>query len=221
MSYTYGADIMDRLKSIQRVLKIQDDGKLGFATIAAIEDALGYSANPEYFDEEKKDDDEIIITQLPSPNFSRTDTGQPVKIVPTHVCFHHSCGSTEGTISWCRNPQSGVSYHYVIGVDGSIYCLVDPERRAWHAGRSSIGGEPGNDVSIGISFSGDTNHRQLTEDERHAAAILYYYLCSRLKKELHITDHRLICLPKGRKDDLNPQVYLSLVHFIHNYKVKP
>lgn len=216
MSYTYGADIMDRLKSIQLFLGVQDDGKLGFSTIAAIEDVLGYKNNPIYFD---KKEDEISIINTPSNNYSRKN-GIPVIIKPTHVCFHHSCGSTEGTISWCRNPQSGVSYHYVIGIDGSIYCLVDPEHRAWHAGRSSIGGKPGNDVSIGIAFSGDTNHRQLTEDERHAAAILYYYLCSSLKKELDITDHRLICLPKGRKDDLNPQVYLSLVHFIHNYKVK-
>lgn len=217
MSYTYGVEIMDRLKTIQSKLGLEPDGKLGFATIAAIEEELGYKLNPEYFDN-KEESPQIAIHLMQSPNFTKTSNGIAKIINPTHVCFHHSCGSTAGTISWCRNPASGVSYHYVIGLDGVVYQLVDPHYRAWHAGRSDINGNPGNDVSIGIAFSGDTNTRQLEDRELAAAKWLYIKLCDTFNKELFITDHRIICIPKGRKDDLSPTEFANLYLYIKGVK---
>ena len=64
------------------------------------------------------------------------------------VVIHTTEGSYSGSISWFRNPASGVSAHYVIRKsDGEVTQMVSDERRAWHAGTA-------NDRSIGIEHEG-------------------------------------------------------------------
>src|SRR5215216_6288296 len=58
------------------------------------------------------------------------------------------------SIAWMQDPQSKVSYHAIVGRTGIIYGLVEPQRRAWHAGVSEFGGrENCNDFSIGLCFA--------------------------------------------------------------------
>ena len=50
-------------------------------------------------------------------------------------------------------PESKVSAHYTIDEDGTVYCHVDPQFRAWHAGVSELGNLKNfNDFSIGIEL---------------------------------------------------------------------
>lgn len=64
-----------------------------------------------------------------------------------------------------------VSAHYVIDKDGTIYGLVDPDKRAWHAGISDWNGycaKTGlkglNDASIGIELQSAAKGRLANEE---------------------------------------------------------
>ena len=47
------------------------------------------------------------------------------------LVVHIAEGGYEGTISWCKNPDSGVSCHFVTAADGRIAQLVDTKDGAW------------------------------------------------------------------------------------------
>jgi N-acetylmuramoyl-L-alanine amidase len=50
------------------------------------------------------------------------------------VVMHTTVGSLEGAVSWFGNPDSGVSAHYVVGLDGRITQCVREMDTAFHAG---------------------------------------------------------------------------------------
>jgi N-acetylmuramoyl-L-alanine amidase len=67
----------------------------------------------------------------------------------------HYTGMTTGDAARARllDPTSEVSCHYLVWEDGRIEQMVAEMDRAWHAGRSSWGGETDiNSVSIGIEI---------------------------------------------------------------------
>lgn len=47
------------------------------------------------------------------------------------VVVHIAEGSFEGTISWCKNPASNVSAHFIVATDGRIAQMVDTDVTAW------------------------------------------------------------------------------------------
>lgn len=81
----------------------------------------------------------IIINPQPGKcnHFSiRLDGGKPLYIVQ-----HHTTVSFDETIEifTCRDiDQKPVSAHYVINTNGTIYMLVDPKYKAYHAGVGNI-----------------------------------------------------------------------------------
>lgn len=74
---------------------------------------------------------------------------------PTMIVIHGDAGRTDlGTISWIASPGSRVSYHYLIGRDGTVYQFVADTSKAWHAGESEWRGESDlNRVSIGVCLA--------------------------------------------------------------------
>ncbi len=61
--------------------------------------------------------------------------------------------SCERAIDWLSRPESKVSSHYVIDIDGTITQLVNEGMRAWHAGVSIWRGETDiNSSSVGIEI---------------------------------------------------------------------
>lgn len=85
-----------------------------------------------------------------SPNHK----ARPAGVKPSLVVLHASAGKSDaGDLSWICSPQSKVSYHYLIGRDGTVYELVRPERIAYHAGESEWKGRKFcNQYSIGVSW---------------------------------------------------------------------
>lgn len=64
------------------------------------------------------------------------------------VVIHTAQGSYAGTVSWCANPASNVSAHYVVrSSDGAITQMVEHRNTAWHA-------QCYNSRSIGIEHEG-------------------------------------------------------------------
>lgn len=49
--------------------------------------------------------------------------------------LHTTAGTWAGTLAWFSRKASGVSAHYVVGLDGRVAQLVDDADTAWHAGR--------------------------------------------------------------------------------------
>ena len=88
--------------------------------------------------------------------------------------------------------------------DGKRTVLADPDERAWHAGKSTWRGKKDlNSWSVGAAFEGDTNTRQLGEDEMASMAEYLEPLMKLYRLTLDdVTDHRTVS--PGRKDDLSP-----------------
>lgn len=90
------------------------------------------------------------ITHHPSPNFGeRKNTDSPDML----VLHYTGMVPFEKTLERLCDPSAEVSAHYLINEDGTIYQLVDEDKRAWHAGVSYWAGERDiNSRSIGIEI---------------------------------------------------------------------
>jgi len=124
------------------------------------------------------------------------------RITPKAVVLHHTAGSYAGSVSWCMDLSSKVSYHAIVAKDGKRTVLADPDERTWHAGVSSWREKKDlNSWSIGAAFEGDTNQRELGQDEMASMAEYLVPLMKRYGLTLaEVTDHRTVS--PGRKDDL-------------------
>ena len=81
------------------------------------------------------------ITKYTSPNQNARNSR--IK----SITIHHwgSRGQKfDNVVHWLCQKRAGTSAHYVVEA-GKVACIVDPDRRAWHAGNSR-----GNHESIGI-----------------------------------------------------------------------
>lgn len=74
--------------------------------------------------------------------------------LPDMIVMHYTGGSSvEGAVTHLKNPQVEASAHLVIGQDGRIVQLVEFNKKAWHAGKSSYQNRTGiNQYSIGIEM---------------------------------------------------------------------
>jgi hypothetical protein len=73
-----------------------------------------------------------VVERLTAVNFWPGRSGRAIEA----VCLHISDGETAaGAIGWFQNPESGVSAHYVVDRDGTIYRVVKEGDAAWANGR--------------------------------------------------------------------------------------
>jgi N-acetylmuramoyl-L-alanine amidase len=107
------------------------------------------------------------IIDRPSPNFDARD--RPISMVVLH---YTGMADAESALARLRDPEAGVSAHYLIAEDGRILRLVAEEHRAWHAGLSSWRGVEGvNACSIGIEIANpghEYGYRPFTEEQMEA-----------------------------------------------------
>lgn len=91
---------------------------------------------------------ELTPIQSPSPNFD--DRTLPISILVLH---YTGMESGKAALERLKDPKAKVSAHYLIEEDGTLYMLVDEEKRAWHAGVAEWGGlQNVNSASIGIEI---------------------------------------------------------------------
>ncbi len=84
----------------------------------------------------------------PSPNIDEREG--PVEFLVMH---YTGMPDAQSAIDLLCSPAAKVSAHYVVDEDGTVYCLVPEEKRAWHAGISYWRGRRLlNDASIGIEI---------------------------------------------------------------------
>lgn len=153
-----------------------------------------------------------ITDYKPTPNVSR---GR--EIIPEGIVLHHTGGSYSGAVAWCLNPRSQVSYHVIVNLDGKRTILASDNQRAWHSGVSSFKGKSGcNNFMLGISVSGDTNHRELTKEEIESVALLCVDKMKLWGFGLDdITTHKEVS--PGRKNDVDIRAEESIKRQIKKY----
>jgi AmpD protein len=127
------------------------------------------------------------------------------------VLFHHSSLGYEETIDLMQRPESRVSYHVLIHLDGTRCLMVPDSEIAWHAGVSwFLGREHCNDFLLGLSFAGNTYEEPLSPPQ--IASVLEWLEPRWVPNGWtidRISDHRQVA--PGRKDDLNPAEWERLV----------
>jgi N-acetylmuramoyl-L-alanine amidase len=118
-----------------------------------------------------------IRDDRPSPNHGAR-RGGPVDMLVLH---YTGMPSTAAALDRLCDPIAEVSAHYLVGEDGTVWRLVQEDRRAWHAGEAFWAGETDiNSRSIGIELA-NSGHgpdyrpfsdAQMAAVERLAAGIL-------------------------------------------------
>jgi len=93
----------------------------------------------------------MTIIDRPSPNFNERQGGSG----PDFLILHYTdMASSEAALARLCDPAAQVSAHYLVDEDGTVYRLVDEDKRAWHAGKSRWKDETDlNSRSIGIEIA--------------------------------------------------------------------
>lgn len=132
------------------------------------------------------------------------------KIIPTHILLHHTSGRYDGSISWCMDPVSRVSYHCIVAQTGKRTVLASPSMRTWHAGISQWQGRKDcNNFCIGLAFEGDTYTHPPTEDALISAAEYLVPIMDEYKiPPANIIRHADVS--PGRKNDCSPQALIAM-----------
>lgn len=142
----------------------------------------------------------IEVERCPTPNFARGRGGQQ----PRAIVVHTTAGVYESALSWFSRPESAVSSHYVVALDGRVAQLVDEEDTARHAGRVRnptaaliSGGDDPNLYTVGIEFEdgGDPEGVERTDEQYAIGARLIAAIARRWRIPLdrdHVIGHREI-----------------------------
>ncbi len=107
----------------------------------------------------------------PSPNFGE-------RRLPVTMAVIHYTGmpTADGALDTLTSPASGVSAHYMIAEDGTVFALVDEASRAWHAGVGQWRGVTDvNSASIGyelVNPGSEFGYRPFPEQQIAALAEL-------------------------------------------------
>jgi N-acetylmuramoyl-L-alanine amidase len=94
------------------------------------------------------------IERFPTPNSTAGREGH----TPRGIVVHTNVGTYRSTIGWFADPESRVSSHYLVALDGSVAQFVEDADTARHAGRVDhpttplVTGENPNLYTIGMEF---------------------------------------------------------------------
>lgn len=118
----------------------------------------------------------------------------------TTIVLHGTAGaSATSSINWLR--FKGLSYHYIIERDGTVYKCAPVSRVAFHAGVSTgPDGANVNDYSLGICFANMENGVDpLTEEQLTSCNVLLRTILASEPSIKWITRHKDIA-PKRKTD---------------------
>lgn len=145
----------------------------------------------------------------PSPNHNVRGS-KSVKLIVLHA---DASPNEKGCLSWIQSSESKVSYHVLIGRDGTVYTCVPYDRRAWHAGKSEWHGEKDvNGISIGVSFSNRNDGKEPLTDQQKVAAKKVIAEIRTKYGALPVTTHAQIA--PGRKNDPEQVPGFSLTEYV-------
>jgi len=113
----------------------------------------------------------------------------------TAIVLHcDASAKVESSLDWIRRPESKVSYHILIDRNGTVYAVVNPDRKAWHAGVSVLQGEKDcNRFSVGVSLANRNDGEPFPDEQLDAAVEVCALLCQHYAIPVdRITTHAII-----------------------------
>jgi N-acetylmuramoyl-L-alanine amidase len=146
-----------------------------------------------------------------TPNFEHGRHGRR----PEAVVVHTTVGAFESTVAWFADARSGVSAHYLVGLDGRVASFVREADTARHAGRLlrptaalAAGWRDPNSATIGIEFEdgGDPEGVTRTQQQYEAGARLLGAIAGRWEIPLdraHVLGHRELFAAKDCPGNLD------------------
>jgi N-acetylmuramoyl-L-alanine amidase len=154
----------------------------------------------------------LQIERRSTPNFDRGRNGHP----PRAIVVHTNVGTFAGTLGWFALSESGVSAHYLVGLDGRVVQFVGESDAARHAGRvlrptaTLVRGDRAspNLYTIGIEFEDGGNPLGVgrTDEQYRAGAMLIRQVAARWQIPLnrtHVIGHREIFAAKDCPGNLD------------------
>lgn len=139
------------------------------------------------------------VQQFPSPNFRKSTNKRKVSCIVIHATATAKLASP---LEWLTIPESKVSAHYLIDLDGTILQLVDENNIAWACGESEWRGQKGvNTFSISIELvNANDGIMPYPEPQIEACRHLVTAICKeRNIKSVDVVGHADIA--PGRKTD--------------------
>lgn len=137
------------------------------------------------------------MIERPSPNHNARP--HPIRLIVLHC---DASPKESATLSWTSTPASKVSYHVLVGRDGTCYRLVDDKRRAWAVGKSAWRGATDvNGISLNLAFANRNDGKELLTPAQVISAkqIIAEW---RAKWQVEdVTTHAIVARPVGRKHD--------------------
>ncbi len=135
-----------------------------------------------YTELQKKLDNLTIIDKKETKNYTGSHLDNPPTRQPSQIVVHYTAGEINGmghVIDWINDPNSKVSYHYIVGYDGGIYQLVEDKYEAWHAGSHSTPNFDDNAQSIGVALESHPQEYtpKYTKAQLNSCTLLLAYLC--------------------------------------------
>lgn len=128
---------------------------------------------------------------------------RPVGIAPSVLLLHYTGMETmEAAKDRLSDPESKVSAHYLIDVDGRVFDLVPEDKRAWHAGVAYWDKETDiNSVSIGIEIVNpghEFGYRAFPQEQMQAVLTLCRDILTR-HEIVHVLGHSDVA-PERKQD---------------------
>lgn len=152
------------------------------------------------------------ITPIPRPSPNHNTRTCPIDMIVLHYTGN---GTLEQVLNKLADPASKVSAHYVVDKDGTVYEMVNPDRRAWHAGVSNWQGKRDiNSRSIGIEIINNGRDPYPLRQLDIVAALCRHFIEKHDIPLYNVVGHSDIA--PGRKDDPGP---LFLWNRLARYKV--
>ena len=133
---------------------------------------------------------------------------------PLGIVLHTNVGSFESTVGWFAAPESQVSAHYLVALDGRVAQFVDEADTARHAGRVHAAttplaahGDP-NLVTVGVEFEdgGNPNGVARPGEQYQQGGLLLAAIADRWDIPLsrsHVVGHREIYAHKSCPGNLD------------------
>lgn len=137
--------------------------------------------------------------QVKSPNFKK---GVPNRKITCVVLHATATAQLNSPLQWLCDEKSGVSAHYLIGLDGRVIQLVDENDVAWHAGESEWNGKAYvNSFSIGIEIvNANDGIMQYPEAQLEACCALVAAICTERNIPIKDVVGHMDIAPKRKTD---------------------
>lgn len=95
----------------------------------------------------------------------RWQSGRNGAVIRLIVLHCDASPSEKATLNWFNDPTSEVSYHVLIGRDGTLYRIVPDVRKAWAVGKSVWRGRQWcNGFSLSASFANRNDKKEKLTD---------------------------------------------------------